>query len=109
LLDVARYHLLTFGTATQYAHLVLELEFNGLCRLCEDWRSKLKSEISTISKRDVYFECAQQSAMRAVSFVVIMLLRVTVFVRVGVEFADAILRAEIECAALMFALGERLL
>ena len=37
--------------------------------------------------------------MLAVSFVVTLLLRMTVFMRIGVEFINAILRAEIDSLA----------
>ena len=47
--------------------------------------------------------------MRAMLVAMVVLLRVTVFVWVGIEFADAILRAKVERPAFMLALGERLL
>lgn len=46
---------------------------------------------------------------RAVLIVMLVLLRVTIFMRISVEFTDAILRAEVERPPFMFALGERLL
>ena len=44
--------------------------------------------------------------MLGVSLVVIVLLWVTIVVWIRVEFVHAILRAEIECAAFMFAFRE---
>jgi len=51
----------------------------------------------------------QSSMMRVVSFIVLMFLRVTVFMRIGVEFVHAILRAKIKRAAFMFAFRESFL